>query len=366
MRLDRTSSPGYPLTNQAPTIGDWLFRGELEPDPIRAEMLWRMVNDVISGDFEHIYKVFVKQEPHKLKKCQEKRWRLIIAASLPVQVLNHMIFSDFQDQILKLTGAHPSAYGLVYGAGGWKRFRDYLERNSMNWCLDKSGWDINSPGWVYEVSYELIKRLCVDMTPSVSKVIDWLHNDGFKESKLLFACGRIVQQMFAGFMKSGQVLTIDLNSIAQVALHLLACLRSRQTIKPLKATGDDTIQKKADSPESYLEQLELAGCLVKESMTGYQFMGFDLTSRGPYPMYLGKHVTNLLYQKDENLQQTLDSYLLNYANILEAYTFYAKVAQNLGVPVRSRAYYLFMVNNAMATDVRWGNPGFSDPVDNLS
>lgn len=364
--LDRTSSPGYPYLKTSPTIGGWLFRDQLEPDPSRAELLWRMVQDVIRGSFEHYYKVFIKQEPHLMRKALEKRWRLIIAASLPVQVLNHMIFRDFQSKTLETTGHHPSAYGLVYGAGGWKRFRDYLKQSKMNWCLDKSGWDVNSPGWVYDVCYELTKRLCVDYDSRLDPVLDWLKRDGYYESRLIFSDGRVVKQNFSGFMKSGQVLTIDFNSIAQLALHVLACLRSKQPLLSIKATGDDTIQKKALNPEAYLYQLEKAGCVVKETVETYQFMGMELTERGPHPLYLGKHLCNLLYQKEENLMQTIDSYLLNYANIGEAFEFYSRLAAILGVTHRSKEYYQFMVNSPMALDVRWSTPGFRDPVSSLA
>ncbi|APG75800.1 hypothetical protein 2 [Hubei sobemo-like virus 40] len=350
---------------QAPTIGEWLFKGELEPDPTRKELLWLMVTDVIEGNYEHLFRVFVKHEPHTERKALAKRWRLIIASSLPVQIVWQMVFGNIEDALLQQTGRTPSAYGLVYGAGGWKRFRDMLVQRKVNLCVDKSGWDMNSPGWVYELCLELRKRLCTDLTPAAERVMDMLYRDAYQSSKLIFGDGTILEQQFSGFMKSGLFVTISDNSFSQYFLHVLACLRLRIPLGTFYATGDDTIQSLPPNVEEYLDHLEYAGCEVKEYMNGYQFMGFELKDYGPHPIYLGKHFWNLLHQEDENLEQTIDSYLLNYCKVDEAFDYLRALSIELGYAPRSKQWYRFLMDNPLALEGNWTRPGFVDPASRL-
>lgn len=361
MQLDKQSSPGWPLMREAPTISQWLFKGSLFPDKNRANALWAMVNDVFEGRYNHVFKTFIKQEPHTKAKADENRWRLIMMCSLPVQVAWHMTVGHLEDKFLK-TYFSPLMHGLVYFGGGWSRFRDFYRNKGLNWCADKSGWDWNSPGWVYLVCRELRKRLTHQATEDWRQTLDLLYDDAYVYSRVMLPDGTILQQSDSGLMKSGLVVTISDNGIAQVALHVLAekHLGSRRTM--LVATGDDTFQQTPSDEEGYVRALQRGGCIVKEYGPGHDFMGFEISSSGFRPKYLAKHVETLKLQKDMYLAETLEGYMRIYVHDELKFSFWSEVARNLGFSMPSRAYFLYFADNPDALEQYSGlaRPSFGD------
>lgn len=68
---------------EKPTIGEWLGRGEdLTFNPVQVERLWYDVQLCYLGQYQHVFRCFVKTEPHKQAKIEQQRWRLIMCASL--------------------------------------------------------------------------------------------------------------------------------------------------------------------------------------------------------------------------------------------------------------------------------------------
>lgn len=322
-----------------------------------------MVQDVFSGEYEHIFKIFVKAEAHTKKKADAGRWRLIMACSLPVQIAWHMTFGHLENSLLRESGRHPSAYGQVYSAGGWKQFLHRVSAKRLNWCIDKSAWDWNSPGWVYRVCRELRKRLTIGASDEWERIVDWLYVDAYEKSKVVLSDGNVYQQQSSGLMKSGLVVTISDNSFAQVALHKAAELFLKTRPTRIEATGDDTIQEEQQDPAAYLQALQRFGCVVKEAEVGIQFMGFNISSSGVEPMYCGKHVANLLYQKEQYLAQTLEAYCMMYVHEEEMQKFWRRVAEELEIPMASPSYFRYMMDNPAAGEVYSDSrPWFSDRV----
>lgn len=343
------SSPGIPYCLEASTNGDWLKFQYPYADSQQAERLWLDVQRVLNGGFEHHFRVFTKDENHAPRKVQEGRWRLIIASALPVQVAWHMIFGSFYEKIVRDPYATPSAYGLVYPGGGWKVFYKYLRARGMNKCIDKSAWDFNAPGWVFWVWLRVQTELL-----NHSQRNTWLHyatilfKDAFENSLLHFPCGRLYRQKFSGFMKSGLVGTIDLNSAAQVLISDLASIRLNRSPKKIKATGDDTIEDGV-CDEPYLLEMAKAGCVVKEVVQGYQFMGFDVENF--VPMYPVKHLANIRMAKEIFRTEILDTYMALYSNVPEMYEKWASLAQDLGLKIpRRRFEHSFWLNDPRALD----------------
>lgn len=369
MQLDKKSSPGWPLCREKPTIGEWLFGPGLFPIKTQSDKLWSMVNSVFEGDYTHIYKVFAKAEPHSFKKIEEKRWRLIMMSSLPVQVAWHMLLGHLAERLLPPYKT-PLAHGLVYFGGGWKLFRHYIKQHRMNWTADKSGWDWNSPWWVYEVTKCLLVALSdtEDIDPAVLakwlRVLNILFKDAFSDKKVILPDSTILQQLIGGLMPSGCVWTIQINGIAQLALHILALKRMRYPrITRLLATGDDTIQEMPPDLDAreYVKHLQQAGCVVKESGEGSDFMGFEILWSGFYPKYFEKHLENLKIQKPEFLQETIEGYLRIYCYDEELYSFWRRIAQRLDFPMPSRTYFLYFAEHPDALEeFTFARPSFGD------
>lgn len=342
-RLNKTSSPGIPFCKEQPTIGKWLGWDGIKCDPDQRARLWHYVQQVMEGTYEHQYRVFIKSEMHSAKKAREKRWRLIMASSLPVQVVWQMLFGYLNDQLNDQIYETPSFHGFIMCGGGWKSLRRYLRLNRMTKCIDKQAWDINSPGWVYWAILILRIMLCKNPNEKWNKIAWRLYKDAYKNSVLVFPEGQIFRQLIEGIMKSGLVNTISDNTIAQLLLHIGACLRAGCKITPMIATGDDTTQELVT--DDYLEHLEKLGCKVKEVVEGYQFMGFDHEKFTP--MYPEKHLAALMVQKPEHVEETLDAYMHIYVH----HPFYEKfrrVSQTLGFSIQPKERHEFWLDNPLS------------------
>lgn len=327
-----------------PTIGKWLrVTPDGVPDPIQVERLWYDVQQVLAGNYEHIWRAFVKDEPHKVAKAEEGRWRLIIAASLPVQMVWKMCLEE-QNELLNRPYVTPSSHGLAFCYGGWRRFLATCRTRAIKYARDISAWDINAPGWVFDVAKDLRKRLYGMPDSFWCLTMDRLYEDAYADSKIMFSRGVVVRQEFGGFMKSGVFVTISDNSLAMVAMHVLACLRSGQCLGAIMATGDDVIQSHVS--DSYIAALESSGCRVKEVLTRLEFMGTDFSTGEPEPMYFRKHIA-ALPTKGSVLEETLDAYARLYCHS-DRYRFWTAVANRLGVSTRSRSYYRFWYDSPMA------------------
>lgn len=344
--LDFTSTPGYPYNIQAPTIGDWLKWNGVSYSDTQANLLWVEVQKFLSGDFSsHVYKVFPKMEVHNPSKVKDGRWRLIMSPSLACQVAWRMMFSEFQTSLMDSTGKHPCYSGAVYPGGGWRWLRNQFRRKGFNFCIDKRAWDQNAPGWIFKACLKLIFRLCRNPSKSWKKAVAAAFRDAFSHSVLLLPDGRLVRQKFDGLMKSGLFLTITINSLAQYILHCVAWSRAfpQTTPSDLASTGDDTGQPKPPDVQRYLHYLALSGCVVKEAIEGLEFMGFDL-DKDACTIYPEKHIASFSYLNPDLYAEVLDSYLRIYANSPDRH-YWRKIANILGVTVRSDSYYKYFWNN---------------------
>lgn len=341
--LDMTSTPGIPYMREAPTIGQWLGWDQMgNCNQQQLERLWHDVQLCHAGRFEHLFRAFVKDEPHKTSKIEQKRWRLIMCAALPMQMLWRMALKHQNDWLNDHPYECPSAHGLVFCYGGWRRFKAHCQQKGLRYGRDISSWDINAPGWVFRLIKEFRQR--AGGNDDWLRVLDVLYADAFENAKIRFSNGLVVGQEYAGTMKSGLYTTISDNSLAMVSMHFLASLRSGQVIGSVWATGDDVLQ--SHMSDSYLEALEKLGCRVKEYEATINFMGTDFSSE-PVPMYLEKHLV-MFWTSEEFIEDRLDSYARLWCHSDRWFAFWRELASICGVTLRSQAYYRFWYDNPIA------------------
>lgn len=344
LTLDYSSSPGYPYLREAPTIGKWLRTDECGSfDPVQVERLWYDVNMVMAGSYEHLFRAFVKDEPHKIAKAKENRWRLIIASSLPVQMVWRMLYTGQNEALNKYHDWCPSKHGFVFCYGGWMKFIAQAKTKGLNVSRDISGWDVGAPGWVFEV-VGAWRESWPGATDSWIRVHRMMYDDAYKNSRIIFSNGVVVRQLFGGFMKSGLFNTISDNSLAMGAIHSLACVRSGLPFGHYIVTGDDIAQSTVSV--GYLDALYKLGCRVKEVLYHLEFMGVNFSSGKPEPMYTQKHLFNLL-TKEQFIAETMDSYCRYYAESSK-YHWFTEIAKELAVPVKSRWFYQFWYSSPLA------------------
>lgn len=332
-RLDMTSSPGFPYQREAPTNGDWLKWNGVEVDEIQKQRLWFDVQLVMRDQWEHIIRVFIKQEPHKLAKVESGRWRLIMASSLPVQMLWHMLFDDLNDLEIKNSYDIPSQQGIILVAGGWKRYHAAWKELGLTCGVDKSSWDWTAPFWAIMLDLELRRRLGRgDRLQEWITLAKLLYRHMFEIPTLMLSDGQTFKQIVPGIMKSGCVNTISTNSHCQVFLHLAVCLDANIRLRPFpRACGDDTIHHVMHT--NHLDLYKRYGVQIKEvSDELIEFVGHEFHDDGPRPMYILKHLKKLRYVSDDVLPQYLDSMARMYVHTDHFY-FWERLARALRCPL---------------------------------
>nr|QED21502.1 RNA-dependent RNA polymerase [Mycroft virus] len=317
-RLDNSSTPGYPFTKEFPTIGKWLGADEFGGyDDFQLQRLWYMVRMAMDGDMDYLHSCFLKEEPHKMSKVREDRWRLIIAFPLHIQILWHMMFDFINDIEIEKAYEIPSQQGLRLHAGDWKIFLNQWKKKQLVAGADKRAWDTTVLEWEVWWEFEIMCRLVYG-----TNKLEWmrlarqLYHAAFVNARIMFSNGKIYLQVVGGWMKSGCVRTIHINSHLQIieAAILAFELGLEITRNDIVSVGDDTLVKKL---LALVEEYKRLGTIVKSMTWGIEFVGLEFSEMGPQPLYLQKHLYNCMYIKasygDQLLLQYLDSMLRYYA-----------------------------------------------------
>lgn len=346
--LEFTSSPGYPYCIEASSIGDFLGWDGFDFDYYSLERLWYDVQRFLNGDQDVLYRVFIKDEPHKLAKALDDRWRLIICPPLFEQVVWAMVFGSGNDKEIETCSKTPSLQGMKLCGGDWKNYVKSFNQLGLWVGQDKSAWDWTAHIELIRLELELRDRL---ITSEPERKMRWRHlaelcyRGAFYHPRLLLSNGQVFEQQHPGIMKSGCVNTISANSHCQVLLHILAA--SRQGISPFPlpvAVGDDTLVNPRTAPS--IEVLSQFGVIVKPLADDRSFVGhlFPPTADGlgPVPEYRVKHLFRYLQVEEIVVQDFLESMRRLYVHDFEWFAFWGRLLVGRGLqPQYSHAYLQF-------------------------
>lgn len=260
----------------------------------------------------------MKDEPHKLTKLATDRYRLISCLAVEDQIIDRMLFSQwFEGEIANLDRV-TSKTGWGPLPGGYLAIQQVFPE-SESIAVDKTAWDWTLPDWVVLV-YLVLK---ITQTGGLTETFVRIVLARFAEvvgplAVLRTPEGRRFRQLFWGFMKSGWLLTLSLNSVGQISQHLLAWLRLRRDDPPplVWAMGDDKLMRwlcSLEELEAYVRELSQTGCLVKHALRRREFAGFLFEGNRVEPLYAGKHKYIVAMSKEEELPQLLVSYACLYA-----------------------------------------------------
>lgn len=209
-------------------------------------------------------KVFVKPEPHKVAKLREGRLRLISGVSMVDTMIDRILFGWLAHKAMTTVSKTPCRVGWTPLMSGWRELRKRFIGKPIL-CLDKSAWDWTVQPWLIDVLFLFVNELAESPGHWWRCAAANRFNALFVSAKYEFGDGTIVQQEGKGIMKSGCYLTLLLNSVSQVALHVAASLRLGvdPTLNVPQAMGDDTIQVSPADLNGYVKEVEALGCKVK-------------------------------------------------------------------------------------------------------
>lgn len=305
-KLDWTSSPGYPYM-RGHTTNSGLFEVECGIPSVRAvDKMWDLVQCQIRDRASDPIRLFIKAEPHKLKKLETGKYRLISSVSVVDQLIDHMLFGDMNEQMISNWNKIPPKVGWSQVSGGWR----FMPKEKWM-ALDKSSWDWTVNAWLCEMTLSLRARLCKNVNEQWLDLAKWRYKQLFLEPTFITSGGLVLRQLKPGIMKSGCVNTITDNSIMQLLIHVRASYELGIDVEPLFCMGDDTLQRRG---ERWAEYCELVGqyAIVKQVVESNDFAGFRFLGRRVEPLYRGKHSFNLLHLDESILSSISDSYQLLY------------------------------------------------------
>nr|QXV86570.1 RNA-dependent RNA polymerase [Solemoviridae sp.] len=341
--LIKSSSPGYPYCLDAPTIGEWLHWDGIKADRQRLRVLWFETQIALRGEYDAVFKAFIKQEPHKIAKAEAGRWRIIIGFPLPVQVAWQMLFGSGNRAMLENSLDIPTQFGIKLSQGYW---RDYYEQ----WCARgyNAGTDVSA--YDFGVTWRKIRDLVLCLRYRLtrgSRKEEWyvtafrLYEQAYVNSSILFPSGEILRLLLPAVEKSGSPNTIADNSMLRMIESVIVNLMMGVPVHPIgRFVGDDALERiptnidEKDYVAAYLKR----GWVLKCVEQGLEFVGHLFEARGPQPLYLGKHLWNYFYTPDSILPGYLESMCRLYAKSPHL-AFWIRLAENRGLNTFSPSFY---------------------------
>jgi len=327
--VDWTTSPGWPYRDSFSTNGELFGWDGVGVRPDRVMMMQEAVKqriDVLRGDIEAdpIY-LFIKPEPHTKRKLDMGAYRLISGVGVIDRLVDEILYGRFLAKMVKNWEVIPNKAGWTPQMGGYRWVLDRIVKPA---AVDKSAWDWTMQGWIVKILEKLLVRLMKFRKIRGSDVMEEYERILKNRFMALFlyptyktAGGNVVEQRVYGIQKSGCLGTIGFNSIAQVALHLLAVIRSVAPVPLPMALGDDTIQDihqlKREEWDRYIEELGKTGCIIKEVEYRFLFAGHEMFRTHVEPCYREKHLYTLIYAGGEELPELLMSYQFLYGYSLD-------------------------------------------------
>lgn len=144
-------------------------------------------------------------------------------------------------------------------------------------------------------------------------------------------------------MKSGWYMTIAANSIAQLVVHVMTCIRLGMTDEdivstPIVAGGDDVNQTPVEAgKDRYLEEAAKLGIGMeiheRDDLYQSEYFSSDLRlgKEGPefFPKRWTKHIEHLKTVKRENLADALVSHMENYRHHVAKFNLLLKMYMSL-------------------------------------
>lgn len=288
-------------------------------DPERLDLfrnlVWLRFSSLLNGvEAADPIKVFIKQEPHKLEKIREGRYRLISAVSLIDTMVDRILFAFLARRMLSSVGKTPCLVGWTPLYGGHRLLAGEFPDEVI--CLDKSMWDWTVPAWLVEAWLNFLRNIVYEPAEWWLDMVTMRFRMLFRSATFMFLDGTVCKQPCWGIMKSGCYLTILLNSLGQSLCHYVAAARLSLPIEEIQpwCMGDDTVQHCFPRLEDYLKVLEELGVIPKRAMKQdwVEFAGFAITRDCAWPSYWKKHLYILRHMEETFAVETLVSYQLLY------------------------------------------------------
>jgi hypothetical protein len=257
--VNKTASPGVPYHNLSNTDGLLLESHRNYIIQLVIERLDRLLEYgqrsltmnamqlVIHGLCDPI-RVFIKNEPHTLKKIDSGKLRIISSVSLVDQLVERLLFSRQNEAEIQNYDAIPSkpGFGMLeqQAVDDIRQYVKFLRSMGPIAGTDMSSWDFTFQAWEWNLEFKMRGLLCNAKAWDSWTVMAMARIRCVSLSVFALSDGSLYVQAAPGIMKSGCYLTSSTNSRMR---SFCAFLRRSASM----TMGDDCVENShGDSFES--------------------------------------------------------------------------------------------------------------------
>lgn len=252
-----------------------------------------------------VVKVFIKKEPHSLKKLAEGKQRIIASVSLVDQIITRVLCMKQNKAEINEWQSCPSSPGMGLNDDGlqiiWET-AEFFSKHGTVCETDVSGWDWSVQQWELDMDAEIRAELMGHGEDNLMLHLLKAHAYIVGHSVFALPDGELLAQTIPGGQLSGCYNTSSTNSrirvIATVAVRVkleldLSCFPRLG----IKAMGDDSFEIWF---EGLVEGLREIGhvvkmCVRRPDLVGFEFCSQIFVRRGvAYPVDFSKTLFRFL------------------------------------------------------------------------
>ena len=194
-------------------------------------------------------RIFIKNEPHSMKKVNQKRWRLIWGVSLVDQIIDRICYQELCEKSIENADKQAAKPGFSFKHGGVSKLMQKHDNGKSNWIsFDASQFDFTVSGWLFDVVRQLNSRLITNDCNGKLKMT-WELLTKSRElaatfGSFAFSDGTVCEKTIPGVQLSGRYTTIDSNSKIMILIRVLydVARNKASDVNGIIAMGDDTVQ----------------------------------------------------------------------------------------------------------------------------
>jgi hypothetical protein len=300
--INGSSGPGYPWVRLGATKGEVLknFPDVVADAVIELLTLWATFDgsnfpeepsELVKMGLTSPFRVFIKNEPHKKKKRETGRLRVIVSVPLHVVLAEMLLFGPQDELEIAHWGTIPSKPGMGLSLDEDIKSIFVHVQGSMpkeKASADVRGFDFSVSAYINELETETRINLCgADANSAFARCARACTH---VKNRAVFATsdGQFYEQIVPGVRKSGEKVTASANSRQRVALAF--AVGADAAI----AMGDDSVERPVvDAVAKYLEY----GFVIDPydvTVDTFEFCSQTFQGGKAWPTNPGKMIYNLL------------------------------------------------------------------------
>jgi len=271
------SSPGFPWAMRHVTNAS-LYKDCVDSQTVLLLVKERL-EELKTKPLFGLVRLFIKREPHKLNKIEEKRYRLISSVGIVDQIIGQILFRPLDEFELDNYHQLPVKVGMTTTNGDLFKVMSWLGKGPYV-DIDKSAWDWTLPDWLFDMHAEVRAKLFEKFGQFELATIVRNYYKALMQPYFCLSSGEVFRLPFP-IQLSGGVSTLSDNSRSSLFLRLVyerMCGRAIDYHLVI-ALGDDTNEVIPPNLDHYLNWLRDQGLATKVSKPTCSLFDLEFCSR---------------------------------------------------------------------------------------